>query len=257
MLVTVVRGRYGNMHYQVNTQFRGAPDMSTEASEPPLDPPLDPGLDACPDPRRVALLDAAATLFFERGYSATSIDAIIERAGGSKRTIYAMFGNKEGLFEALIRENTEQMFRAGIFVSDGHTLEETLEGFATHLLELFTRPRTIALYRVVVSEALRMPELAESFHRLGPQRGRQWLAGILKQAQDRGEIRVADPDLLASQFLGLVRSDAYFEIVLGLRRPPGRDEISGMATAAVEIFLEGLRHRSVGPDGVSNDLPSG
>ncbi|TIW33462.1 MAG: helix-turn-helix transcriptional regulator, partial [Mesorhizobium sp.] len=42
--------------------------------------------------RREALLQAAAEIFFEQGYAATSIDAIIERAGGSKRNIYNEFG---------------------------------------------------------------------------------------------------------------------------------------------------------------------
>lgn len=45
--------------------------------------------------RRQALLQAAAEVFFEQGYAATSIDPIIERAGGSKRNIYNEFGTSE------------------------------------------------------------------------------------------------------------------------------------------------------------------
>ena len=55
--------------------------------------------------RRAAILEAAAQVFFEQGYAATSIDAIIKRLGGSKRTIYNEFGSKEGLFTALVSEN--------------------------------------------------------------------------------------------------------------------------------------------------------
>ncbi|WP_161555938.1 TetR/AcrR family transcriptional regulator [Mangrovicoccus ximenensis] len=196
-----------------------------------------------PDPRRAALMAAAEALFFERGFAATSIDAIIERAGGSKRTIYALFGSKEGLFEALIRENTEKMFGAPFFGAPSLGLEETLTGFATHLLELFTRERTIGLYRVVVAEARRMPELAASFHRLGPERGRDWIAGVLAAAAERGEIGPVDPHSAASQFLGLVRSDVYFEIVLGLRGPLGRTEIAQIADSAVATFLRGIQPR--------------
>ena len=61
--------------------------------------------------RRAAILEAAAQVFFEQGYAATSIDAIIKRLGGSKRTIYNEFGSKEGLFtEALKYDPT--MFTA-------------------------------------------------------------------------------------------------------------------------------------------------
>src|SRR3546814_17701069 len=57
--------------------------------------------------RRAAILWAAGQVFFEQGYAATSIDAIIERAGGSKRNIYSEFGSKEGLFTALVSESAD------------------------------------------------------------------------------------------------------------------------------------------------------
>ena len=62
-----------------------------------------------PKGRREALLRAAAEVFFEQGYAATSIDAIIERAGGSKRNIYNEFGNKQGLFSAIVKENADKV----------------------------------------------------------------------------------------------------------------------------------------------------
>src|SRR5690348_14786308 len=54
--------------------------------------------------RGQAIINAATEVFLERGYAEASVDAIVERAGGSKATVYAMFGNKEGLFEAAITQ---------------------------------------------------------------------------------------------------------------------------------------------------------
>src|SRR3546814_9006259 len=65
-----------------------------------------------PDDRRAAILEAAGQVFFEQGYAATSIDAIIERAGGSKRNIYSEFGSKEGLFTALVSESADAAIAA-------------------------------------------------------------------------------------------------------------------------------------------------
>src|SRR5215475_7065572 len=62
--------------------------------------------------RRAAILEAAAQVFFEQGYAATSIDAIIERIGGSKRTIYNEFGSKEGVFTALVSESADAALAA-------------------------------------------------------------------------------------------------------------------------------------------------
>lgn len=47
--------------------------------------------------RRQAILSAATDLFMEHGFEGTSLDMVIERAGGSRRSIYQYFDNKEGL----------------------------------------------------------------------------------------------------------------------------------------------------------------
>ena len=44
--------------------------------------------------RRKAILAAARDVFLERGYANSSIDAVVERSGGSKATVYQLFGNK-------------------------------------------------------------------------------------------------------------------------------------------------------------------
>ena len=51
---------------------------------------------------RVRVLDAARTLFIERGYVATTIDAIAERADVSPETVYATFGNKRSVLSELV-----------------------------------------------------------------------------------------------------------------------------------------------------------
>lgn len=51
---------------------------------------------------RIRVLDAARALFIERGYVATTIDAIAERADVSSETIYSTFGNKRSLLSELV-----------------------------------------------------------------------------------------------------------------------------------------------------------
>jgi len=51
---------------------------------------------------RIRVLDAARVLFIERGYVATTIDAIAERADVSPETIYAVFGTKRSLLAGLV-----------------------------------------------------------------------------------------------------------------------------------------------------------
>ena len=43
-------------------------------------------------------------MLLELGYAGASIDAVIERVGGSKRAIYSYFGGKKELFEAIVMQ---------------------------------------------------------------------------------------------------------------------------------------------------------
>jgi AcrR family transcriptional regulator len=51
---------------------------------------------------RARLLDAARSVFAERGYHAASLDLVSEGAGCTKGAVYHHFGSKEGLFLALL-----------------------------------------------------------------------------------------------------------------------------------------------------------
>jgi AcrR family transcriptional regulator len=51
---------------------------------------------------RARVLEAAAALFVEHGYTATTIQVIAERADVSPETVYATFGNKRSLLAELV-----------------------------------------------------------------------------------------------------------------------------------------------------------
>jgi AcrR family transcriptional regulator len=61
--------------------------------------------------KREQLLDAALEIFDERGYHAGGIDAILERAGVAKMTLYNHFRSKEDLVLAALRRKDEQTRR--------------------------------------------------------------------------------------------------------------------------------------------------
>src|ERR1700754_483272 len=62
--------------------------------------------------RRERIIRLAAPLFLKKGYDNVSIDEIIGVVGGSKATIYAWFGGKEGLFEAVVRQECSDVVLA-------------------------------------------------------------------------------------------------------------------------------------------------
>lgn len=192
--------------------------------------------------RHEALLDAAAEVFFEQGYAAASIDAIIERAGGSKRNIYSAYGNKEGLFAAIVRRNADSAIASLPLEGLGDLgLRETLTAFGRHLMTVYMSPAVVGVYRIAVTEARRFPELVRSFYEEGPGRMAGRLAEILDASRKRGDVRIEDCDVAASQFVGMIRDNLHLQVVLGLRNPPTRQEADAAVTSAVDIFLDGVR----------------
>lgn len=61
-----------------------------------------------PSPTREALLEAACTLFYQRGIHATSVDAILEKAGVARQSLYLHFASKDGLIAEFLKVRDER-----------------------------------------------------------------------------------------------------------------------------------------------------
>lgn len=61
-----------------------------------------------PSPTRKALLEAACTLFYQRGIHATSVDAILEKAGVARQSLYLHFASKDGLIAEFLKVRDER-----------------------------------------------------------------------------------------------------------------------------------------------------
>jgi AcrR family transcriptional regulator len=193
------------------------------------------------------MLDAAAELFFEQGYAATSIDAIIDRVGGSKRNVYNEFGGKDGLFLALIDRTVGAALGAlRIEAPEGPDLKAMLLSFAERLAGLYMSPALIGIYRTAIAESARFPGLVRQFYEDGPSRAAAGLAVELRAAQARGELRDIDPDTAANHFVAMLRDNLHLQVLLGLRPAPGPEETRRTAAAAVDLFLHGVAVDSLG-----------
>jgi len=87
---------------------------------------------------RQKLLAAGIDLFTTRGYSATSVREIVERAGLTKPALYYHFGSKDGIYLAILQE-IERTFAATLADVDTlhGTLREKVERLFLMLFDLF------------------------------------------------------------------------------------------------------------------------
>jgi TetR/AcrR family transcriptional regulator, mexJK operon transcriptional repressor len=190
--------------------------------------------------RRLAFLEAAATAFLEKGYANTTLDDIIARSGGSRQTLYSLFGGKQGLFEAILVERTSRIF--AVFHAEDlldRPPHEMLTEIGIRFLETILKPDALGTYKLMVAESVQMKELVERFWETGPGRARALLAGYFEQQTLRGRLRLPDPEAAANQFFGMLMGSWHIRCLLGLRETPDAEEIGSYVRASVDCFLNG------------------
>jgi hypothetical protein len=95
-----------------------------------------------------------------------------------------------------------------------------------------------SLFRILVSEAPRTPELGDLFYERGPAQNARRLAAYLAAATSRGELRCADPQRAARLFVGAVVSHYHLHsLVQPNWKRPGEREIRAHVRSAVAMFL--------------------
>lgn len=174
--------------------------------------------------RRLAIIEAAESLFLERGYERTSLAAIIERSGGSLATVYELFGNKQGLLRAVVEGQKHQ---SGIDLcrmeEDADARESTaalLMRYAHELYEHMMRPRVIELMRVIIVESMRDPDFARAFHQDFHVPVVQEMADIFARWTREGRADIDRPEAAAELFLAMIISDAQLRAMTAIAPPP-------------------------------------
>jgi len=138
------------------------------------------------------ILEAAFLEFSRNGYALTTLDAIAERAGVTKGTIYVYFENKEHLFISMVRELMK------VTLDTVHTMFERDEGSTTDLLRtqfsyiyenIVEDRRRREVVRMLIAEAPRFPALADRYYQEIHLPCMDLLKRAIQRGMDRGEIR--------------------------------------------------------------------
>jgi AcrR family transcriptional regulator len=195
-------------------------------------------LDALP-PRRRAILVAAVSVLMEKGYARASTLEIATRARVSKRELYAEFGSKRGILEALIAASADEMKLplAPVELGDRHALAAALVAYGVVALGLLSNPYVLAIYRLAIAEAPANSELGEILDASGRQPNRRALIDILRRGQAAGFVGAGDPDRIGQEFFALLMGDLMVWLLLGVAEPPAAEEIRARAERATAAVL--------------------
>lgn len=194
---------------------------------------------------RRALLDAAARVYAKRGFAGATLDDVAAEAGYTKGAVYAHFGSKENLLQALMQEylaaeiaqqvalfdRSEVSWRRPLAGSDRFMaeLEETPEAFRL-LVEFWllaqrderVRERLVAGLAAVrqTFETFAAESAADSGSPIEPAVGRAFANVSLALSLGFGMTRTVDPGGVPPRLLGI----AISEVIRALEGDPAARE---------------------------------
>jgi TetR/AcrR family transcriptional regulator, mexJK operon transcriptional repressor len=177
--------------------------------------------------RETEILTAALGVFLTCGYGASTVDELAAAAQVTKRTLYTYYGDKAGLFAAMVRD------LAAAVSLDEASDRDTLETLAARIVSRVHSDELVGLHQLVIGESARFPELAVILHSSGDARHIARLAGHLRAERGLGTAPLAEP--LFSLLLG----EKHRRRLLGIDPAPTLTQAAAHADAALALL--GLR----------------
>jgi AcrR family transcriptional regulator len=193
---------------------------------------------------RQAILDAALHAFAEKGYFGSSLRDIATAVDVRESALYNHFPSKEALFNALIlADQQSKAERLSAVMADPITdVRATLTRFVVLALEHFATPQQQQLFRILMSDGIRLARDSRInlFERMSG--GQTGLHDLMRQLIQSRWLRAADPQFLAMEFMGplLVWRQLH---AIGLSLPLMSNP-QAFARAHVDQFLRGAAVRT-------------
>lgn len=192
---------------------------------------------------KAKILEAAESLFAERGFAGTAIRDIAARAGVNGAMVHYYFGNKEGLYQAVLGTVGSTISDAFAEIASGQgstreRLTRLVEAYASYVLSHphFAR----ILYREMLASGDQLKQMARKYATANY----TMLRDAIAEGVRRGELRPLDVDLAPVSLLGMVAVFQFLRpIVSTVLGKKNYDEqfIKRIAQHTVDLFLSGAQ----------------
>jgi TetR/AcrR family transcriptional regulator, regulator of autoinduction and epiphytic fitness len=182
--------------------------------------------------KRAAIIEAATRLFLDAGYAGTSLAKVAEAAGVSKATLFKQFPTKAALFDAIVTESWKVEDEGGLRPpTDELRAGRTVIG--RRYVALLTRPGMAALFRIVIAELPRFPELGEAHFERGKMPYFDSVRRYLDTENALGTAKLDDTELAATQFLGMISNYVFWPRMLLMNWSPDDASMAHVVDEAV------------------------
>ena len=186
--------------------------------------------------RQDQIEQAAYAVLEEKGYGGTSMLAIAKAAKASNETLYNWYGDKTGLFAALVRRNAAEV-KALLEdqIAAGGDAVDTLARVGPVLLQLVTSDQAVAMNRAAAADPT--GELGRVLATEGRETVAPLVAQVIAQGKEQGRLGFDDLAMACETWLGLLIGDLQIRRVVGRMPQPGPEALAARAAAAHCNFL--------------------
>jgi AcrR family transcriptional regulator len=187
------------------------------------------------------ILDAALTVFAEKGFAAARMDDIAARAGVTKGTIYLYFDSKEAVFKTLVRESIGDTLTR--VTSDANRLEgsaaELLRAILSTIGHFMRTSDRVVLPKIVIAEFGNFPELARFYREEVVEKGLAALGSVIAHGIARGEFRDIAPEHAARLCIAPILLAAVWRTTFAKIDTTPYD-LEGLIETHIDVLLRGL-----------------
>ncbi|MCE8547691.1 TetR/AcrR family transcriptional regulator [Ruegeria pomeroyi] len=182
--------------------------------------------------RQQQIEEAAYALLEQKGYAGTSMQGIARLARASNETLYSWYGDKQGLFRALVIRNAAEV--RALLEADlaaARPSRDTLHALGPRLLMLLLGDRAVALNRAAAADP--SGELGALIAQSGRDSVMPLIVQVLKAARAERLLRFDDAGAAAGLYLDLLVGDQQIRRVIGRLPVPSEAACQARGAAAV------------------------
>lgn len=187
------------------------------------------------------VLDAALELFIKKGFAATRVEDIAEKAGISKGSIYLYFPSKQALIEGLVTRAISPVAANTIEMISG--FEGDPRALITLVLNMiatrFADGQVLAIPKLIMREAVSFPEIALMYREQVLERMLPVFEKIIVNGIAGGYFKKVDPELTVRSIMGPIITHLLLSEVFAIRPRDGL-ALERLVDNHIRILFDGL-----------------
>ncbi len=180
--------------------------------------------------KRRVILQAAQDIFLSEGYVLTSMDKIAAQAQVTKQTIYRYYSSKSALFKAALEHIGEQPEMGFLTHLQEPDTEKALCQFAKGFIQAHLSEEHLAIFRLLVMESVKAPEITNSFYTVGSDETELKLAAFFTE-----RLHLKNPEITAQLWTAMLLS--HRTSVLVGRKKPNEQQLEKYVKEATQLLL--------------------